>query len=720
MTASAFRKDYVERVYAGVLGKIIGVYLGRPIEGWSYESIMNRLGEIHYYINQHPNHPQKPPLIVTDDDISGTFGFFRALEDHGYTKDLTAEQVGNSWLNYIIEGKTVLWWGGMGMSTEHTAFVRLKNGIKAPRSGSIALNGPVVAEQIGAQIFIDAWGMCCPGDPAQAAKLARAAGSVSHDGEAVHGAVIVATLVAQAFVEKDLNKMLDTSLTFIPKESVIARMIGEIRAWVKQDGDWRKTRERIVEHYGYDKFGGNCHMVPNHALIILALLYAPDDFSEALKIVNTCGWDTDCNSANVGCIMGVRLGLDALQKSHDWRGPVADRLFIPTAEGSRALSDAVIETDAIVRSATRMNGGKYTAPKNGARWHFSYRGSVQGWAPLLNELGAPTCGVASTTSPFNPSEHCLAISLTTIAALQTAGVAVNTWFLPEEINMPGYGCIGNPVLYAGQTVVADVMRQPSTPGMLQARFAVTRFGADDKPEVIRGPWQSLEPGKRTQVTWQVPDMAGLPIYQLRMEFSGDAAFCTVFADSVRIKGVPKTALLPTDEKVTGKLWQNIWVNGLHAPGRNGIWRNNDTSVPHDRVGLWVTSDSELGNISIGAFDWAKYRFSANIHLHLADQFGIAVGYRGLKRLVRLLLDRSGQAVLEQLEMDGTKELARVAYPCELYKQYAFAIDYTPEGIRCSINGMDLFGTVTLAECPAGGVGVCVSGGRVLLLDARIE
>ena len=33
-------KDYTERVYAGVLGKIVGVYLGRPFEGWSYERIV--------------------------------------------------------------------------------------------------------------------------------------------------------------------------------------------------------------------------------------------------------------------------------------------------------------------------------------------------------------------------------------------------------------------------------------------------------------------------------------------------------------------------------------------------------------------------------------------------------------------------------------------------------------------------------------------------------
>ena len=38
--------DYFQRVYAGVLGKIIGVYLGRPFEGWTHEKIQTELGEI--------------------------------------------------------------------------------------------------------------------------------------------------------------------------------------------------------------------------------------------------------------------------------------------------------------------------------------------------------------------------------------------------------------------------------------------------------------------------------------------------------------------------------------------------------------------------------------------------------------------------------------------------------------------------------------------------
>jgi hypothetical protein len=67
-----------------------------------------------------------------------------------------------------------------------------------------------VAEQIGSQIFIDGWAMVAPGDPALAADLARRAGSVSHDGEAIYGAQVLAAMEAQAFVERDLNKLIDT------------------------------------------------------------------------------------------------------------------------------------------------------------------------------------------------------------------------------------------------------------------------------------------------------------------------------------------------------------------------------------------------------------------------------------------------------------------------------------------------------------------------------
>ena len=165
---------YAEQVYAGVLGKIIGVYLGRPFEGWSNRRIEESLGEINYYVHEKVSKLLEKDvlLIVTDDDITGTFTFIRALEDHGNLKTITASQIGKSWLNYLIEEETILWWGGMGNSTEHTAYLRLKSGVEAPKSGSMELNGKVVAEQIGAQIFIDGWAMVVPGDPSHAASLA--------------------------------------------------------------------------------------------------------------------------------------------------------------------------------------------------------------------------------------------------------------------------------------------------------------------------------------------------------------------------------------------------------------------------------------------------------------------------------------------------------------------------------------------------------------------
>ncbi|HAL42834.1 MAG TPA: hypothetical protein DCP57_10350, partial [Gammaproteobacteria bacterium] len=321
--------DYADKVYAGVLGKVIGVYLGRPFEGWPYEMIQERLGDVEYYVHDKLN----VPLIVTDDDIAGTFTFIRALEDHGNDREISAKQVGDSWLNYLIKDRTILWWGGLGNSTEHTAYLRLVNGVEAPASGSIALNGQVVAEQIGAQIFIDGWAMVAPGDPDQAVKFTDAAARVSHDGEAVYGAKVLTAMESMAFVEKDIQKLIDIGLAYIPSDSVIAKMIHDLRDWHARDSDWRITREKLEALYGYDKYGGNCHMVPNHGLIIHSLLHGEGDFSETMKIVNTCGWDTDCNSGNVGCLMGILVGVEGidagLEKGLDWRGPVADRLYNP-------------------------------------------------------------------------------------------------------------------------------------------------------------------------------------------------------------------------------------------------------------------------------------------------------------------------------------------------------------------------------------------------------
>src|SRR5258708_12415958 len=141
--------SYVERVYAGVLGKIIGVYLGRPFEGWTHHQIEAELGEIWDYVHDR----LRVPLVVADDDISGAFTFLRALPDHGGTADITPEQIGLTWLNYIVENRRILWWGGLGNSTKHTAFLRLTSLIPPPLTVPIPPKHHTLPRQTAHQLF---------------------------------------------------------------------------------------------------------------------------------------------------------------------------------------------------------------------------------------------------------------------------------------------------------------------------------------------------------------------------------------------------------------------------------------------------------------------------------------------------------------------------------------------------------------------------------------
>jgi ADP-ribosylglycohydrolase len=498
--------DYAERVYAGVLGKIVGVYLGRPFEQWTHARIEGRLGEIREYVTGHPAiEPAKRanPLVVTDDDISGTFTFLRALEDYG--RDVTPAQIGQTWLNYIVEGRSTHWWGGVGVSAEHTVYLHLKDGMRAPATGSAALNGKILSEQIGAQIFIDGWAMACPGDPERAADLARRAASVSHDGEAVHAARVVAAMEAQAFVEPDVRRLLDTGSAVIPRESVIARVIDDVRGWHAGDGDWRRTRARIEERYGYDRYRGICHVVPNHALIVLGLLYGEGDFDRSLMVVNTSGWDTDCNSGNLGCLLGIRGGVEAIGRR--WREPVADRMYISSADGGRAITDAATEAVHVVNAGRALAG---EPPWRPPRFHFTFPGSVQGFGAVHDD-----------------------------GALEFDGVAVTPTFIPREaLAMTGYELQACPTLYPGQTVRAVVEGAP-------ARLLVRVYGAGDDLVTVRGPEGALD--------WRIPETGGRPIAEVGVESTGPARLRSLTWD-----GEPEAVL----GRAEGSMWRRAWVRGV--------------------------------------------------------------------------------------------------------------------------------------------------------------
>ena len=79
--------------------------------------------------------------------------------------------------------------------------------------------------------------MACPGDPERAVDIAGRAARVSHDGEAVYGAQVIAALEAQAFVESDINKLIEVAKKLIPNDSIIYKLICDIQDWRGGNGD---------------------------------------------------------------------------------------------------------------------------------------------------------------------------------------------------------------------------------------------------------------------------------------------------------------------------------------------------------------------------------------------------------------------------------------------------------------------------------------------------
>ncbi len=697
---STFPVDYVERVYAGVLGKLIGVYLGRPVEGWTYDRITAAHGEVDRYIHE----SRGMPLVVTDDDVSGTFTFLRALPDHGNEPNLTPEQIGNTWLNYLIERRTILWWGGLGNSTEHTAYLRLKSGVPAPDSGSIALNGKTVAEQIGSQIFIDGWGMIVPGDPERAADFARRASSVSHDGEAIYGAQVIAAMEAQAFVESDLNALLDTAVGLIPADSTIARLIADIREWHDSEPYWRTTREKIAANYGYDKYIGVCHMVPNHALVILALLYGGNDFRKSQMIVNTAGWDTDCNAGNVGAILGIKNGLAGIDDSpYDWRGPIADRLYLATADGGRAITDAVIETYHVVNIGRALAGEPPLSPKEGARFHFELPGSVQGFAG-----DHPSVTVDNVAEQSQGGTRSLAVRWDD-GRPDNPVVAATPTFIPlEAINIPGsYTLLASPTLYPGQEVRARLVAHRGNAGPVEARLVIRFYGEDDALQSLTASPELILPGREAVLAWRIPDLGGAPVAEVGISVEPtDAGAGAVYLDWLTWGGAPDVLL--GRPEWGGEMWRRAWVDGVDQ--FEGRWPEPYRIVQNHGTGL----------ISQGAADWDDYRVTADISIFLAKQAGIATRVGGMRRWYALLLCDDGVARLVK-DREALTLLAEQLFAVELDRRYRLSLMVQGNRIKGEIDGQQIADVVDDDDpLLVGGVGLIVTEGTLSSGAVRVD
>jgi len=676
--------DYDEQVYAALLGKVIGVQYGAPIEGWTKEHIWQTYGELRGYV-QHYRY------FRPDDDLSGPLVFIRALEDFTPSEALTPQDIGNTWLNYLGDGHCTLWWGGYGVSTEHTAYLNLANGIPAPRSGSIEQNGRIVAEQIGGQIFIDTWGLVCPGDPEKAARYARKAASVSHDGNGVYGGMFIAGIEAAAFVEKDTLKLLDIGLSLIPPDSTYAQVVRDVIAWTHTEVDWRNCFRRIAERYGYDRYGGGCHIIPNAAVIVMALAYSHNDFSRALHVCNMAGWDTDCNVGNVGCIMGLVAGLEGIHNAEiDWFSDVNDHVLASQILGSECILDipnAALYVSNLGRAVQGLSERR--TYKGGARYHFSFPGSTHCWEferspevsairDMLNATYNPR--ITPCQGPAPEATRGLKLVMHRLSP-DNQGVAFRkTFFTGDDIARSGYDIGTSPIIYPGQTVEASVYAQ----------------------NVLYGDAVPLSAGEMTTLRFAIACPDPVLLDRVGIAFSAARETTAVaYLDRVDWHGEPNCQFdLSRPDAMAG--WSYL----------RGRWFSRGGALNGSHYGR----DAEAYT---GLLAWADVRYAVRLRPHCGARHRILFRVRGAQRSYAFGLAPDGRVAFEK-NWQGYHEVASTPLKWELGRDYVLAVEVRGNHMIGLVDGRQVLEwTDTERVWQSGCVGLGVKNGRTLFFEASL-
>ena len=313
MTTIRF-KDYRDKVLGCWWGKAAGGTLGAPFEG--------RRGtfDVDFYV-------QKDPSGIPNDDVDLQLVFLRACET--YLNKVDAHVLAEYWLSYI----------SVSISEYGSAKNNLKAHIAPPFSG--AVNNPC-RNSCGAFIRSELWACLCAGNPDVAVRYALEDACIDHGGEGVYGEIFCSALQSYAFIEKDVNKLIDKAMSFIPDNCDLRKAIETVRDCKINGKTWKEARYAVLSEvpgsfgisYGNkaedekDKelpLSENFYDAPsNVALSVIGLLYGEGDFAKSVCIATGCGEDADCTAGFVGAVMGIILGYDALPKK--WIEPLGNEI----------------------------------------------------------------------------------------------------------------------------------------------------------------------------------------------------------------------------------------------------------------------------------------------------------------------------------------------------------------------------------------------------------
>lgn len=658
--------EIFERIYSGFIGKAIGVRLGAPVEPtiWSYDRIRDTYGEVTEYLRDFKN-------FAADDDTNGPVYFIRALRDYGL--GATAEDVGKTWLNYAAEEHGMYWWGGFGNSTEHTAYQNLRAGIPAPQSGSIAQNGTTVAEQIGGQIFIDSWGWIHPGEPEKAADASARAASVAHDGEGLNGARFCAAAIAQAFVAKSIEEIIEIGLSTIPASSLYARVARAVLAFHKDNpGDWRACRDMLTAEWGYDRYPGVCHIIPNAGVVFMALIYGQGDLPRTAEIATMAGWDTDCNAGNAGAIVGT---FQRVQPGWDkYRKPINDFVVASGVTGTINVVDIPSFARELSVLALRLQGKEPPAlwvedfERRGVRFDFDAPGATHAFrTEPFNQIAVK----ASNERHTDEAKGSLEILLDRLERGQGGRIFWKPFYRRSDFDDERYRPMFTPLADDGQTVRFKLRLDPwNGDGHLRVAPYIRRAMTGTIEET--GAWHVPSSEGWQDYEFTIPDGKGEAIDEIGIlvEYFGRLKFLgRLFLSEFSVSGKGRTVIDPAKEVLE---WGGI---------TRFTWNRGHWSLQQGRIHAHTASDADawtgnayLRDVSVNA---DLRPLSGASHLVVARAQGTSRFYAGGFQ--------NGEAVI-LAENHGTTILARTPFKAEYGRDYQVNLTVTGDRLALSIDG----------------------------------
>jgi len=293
-TKSISYRDYAKRVTGCFLGKSIGGTLGGP-----YEGRLEPLSLTYY--------DPVPDGMLPNDDLDLQVVFVERIRRCGLP--INRRILASAWLESIH-----FWPDEYGV-----AYRNLVHGLYPPLSGSFDNK---FSCGMGAAIRSEIWACLAPGSPEVAVALAREDACVDHAGDGLYASVFLTSLQSMAFVESDIDLLLDRALSFIPSDCRVAAAIVDTRKWWSALRDWRQVRQRIVEKHALQNF---TDVAANLAFIVLGWLNGGGDFGSSICTAVNCGFDADCTCATLGALMGI---LDPDSIGEEWTKPIGRDLVL--------------------------------------------------------------------------------------------------------------------------------------------------------------------------------------------------------------------------------------------------------------------------------------------------------------------------------------------------------------------------------------------------------